>query len=421
MACITPLTFAQTPEQKILFNNAYAVFEKHCFKCHGPEKSKGGLRLDSHAAVLKGSKKSDNVVVAGHADQSELTYRVRLPVSDDDVMPPPKQGRLTNAEIVSLITWVDNGAPWVDGSATNGSEPMSSADVAELHKPMGVDLTQVMTPEEEAWFKNNIEQVLSTHCVGCHGPQKEKGDLRLDSTKFILAGGENGPALVPGDPAKSELLVRMLLPIDDEDVMPPEDKGRIPHEKIEAIRKWIADGARFPPPKSKLARGGENHYSRFFDALVGADKANVEWLKENGVFIEPLIWEGGGLRILFSHSTIALDPSVFDRLKPWLSKIRWVDFANTSLTDAAIDFANSLDQLLVLHLERTNLDDAMLAKLNASSSLEYLNLHSTKVSDASIPALKKLGTLRKLYLWNAPLTPEGVERLKRPGLHVVYQ
>jgi hypothetical protein len=59
--------------------------------------------------------------------------------------------------------------------------------------------------------------------------------------------------------------------------------------------------------------------------------------------------------------------------------------------------------------------------LNASSSLEYLNLHSTKVSDASIPALKKLGTLRKLYLWNAPLTPEGVERLKRPGLHVVYQ
>ena len=56
---------AQTPVQKLLFTRAHAVLEKHCFDCHGPEKQKGDLRVDSLAALLKGSKESDNVLVAG--------------------------------------------------------------------------------------------------------------------------------------------------------------------------------------------------------------------------------------------------------------------------------------------------------------------------------------------------------------------
>jgi mono/diheme cytochrome c family protein len=413
---------AQTPAQKLLFTRAHAVLEKHCFDCHGPEKQKGALRVDSLAALLKGSKESDNVLVAGHADQSEMVYRIRLPVADDDVMPPAKTPlRLTNQEILVLIQWVDGGAPWDAPAAEAGEKEMSAPDVAELHKPLGVDLARSMSPEEEAWFKGNIEQVFANHCTGCHGPQKQKGDLRLDRAKLILAGGENGPVIVPGNPSKSELLVRMLLPKDDEDVMPPEEKGRVPREKIAALRKWISDGAHFPPPKSKLARGGENHYTRFFEPLVGTDKRNIDWLKQNGVFVEPLIWEGGGLRVLFSHSSVALDSSVFDRLKTWESHIRWLDFSNAQLTPEALAFANSLDLLLVLHLERTNLDDTLLKQLNSATRLEYLNLHSTQVSDASVAVLKKLPALRKLYLWNTKMSPEAVQRLEREDLRLVYR
>jgi len=67
--------------------------------------------------------------------------------------------------------------------------------------------------------------------------------LRLDHSSFIAHGGETGPVLVPGDAAISRLIVAVSY--DDVDLqMPP--KGRLSEEQVEALRKWIADGAVWP-------------------------------------------------------------------------------------------------------------------------------------------------------------------------------
>src|SRR5262245_37159138 len=62
------------------------ILEKQCFKCHGAEKQKGKMRLDSRDAALKGGK-AGPALVAGDASKSELIRRVNLPKSDDDFMP----------------------------------------------------------------------------------------------------------------------------------------------------------------------------------------------------------------------------------------------------------------------------------------------------------------------------------------------
>ncbi len=79
----------------------------HCWKCHGPEKHKGGLRLDSAEGIVQGGD-TGPAVVAGKPDESLLIEAVRY---QGDLKMPPK-GKLTNAEVADLSEWVRAGADW---------------------------------------------------------------------------------------------------------------------------------------------------------------------------------------------------------------------------------------------------------------------------------------------------------------------
>lgn len=113
------------PQQLPVFAGIIApLFENKCVNCHGAAKSKGDLRLDSFAAVMKGGE--DGVVVKpGNAAGSEMMRRVLLPEDTDDHMPPGGKPQLTTDEIALLKWWIDTGA---SGSNT----------VAELQPPPDV-------------------------------------------------------------------------------------------------------------------------------------------------------------------------------------------------------------------------------------------------------------------------------------------
>jgi len=93
-------------------------------------------------------------------------------------------------------------------------------------------------------FESDVWPILAEHCVTCHGPYDQFGDLRYDSKERILEGGKNGKVMVPGEPDKSSMYMRVNLPADDLDVMPSEGE-LLTKEQIEVIRRWIAQGAEF--------------------------------------------------------------------------------------------------------------------------------------------------------------------------------
>ncbi|MGD9720647.1 MAG: PSD1 and planctomycete cytochrome C domain-containing protein [Pirellulales bacterium] len=90
-------------------------------------------------------------------------------------------------------------------------------------------------------FEKHVRPLLVNRCLECHGA-KQEGGLRLDSRAAMIAGGDNGPALVPGDPDAS-LLVKALR-YADEPKMPPA--GPLANEAIEPLVQWIAAGAPWP-------------------------------------------------------------------------------------------------------------------------------------------------------------------------------
>ena len=89
-------------------------------------------------------------------------------------------------------------------------------------------------------FARDIEPILTKSCVGCHGPLKSKGSLRLDSRAAAMKAG----VLAPGKPAESELLKRIAA--KDDARMPPEPQKNLNGAEIAKLKLWIEQGAQWP-------------------------------------------------------------------------------------------------------------------------------------------------------------------------------
>ncbi|MDF3058107.1 MAG: hypothetical protein K0R17_2322 [Rariglobus sp.] len=103
---------AQAPAAPVFVKEIQPVLERACIDCHGPEKARGRLRLDSRAAALLGGKSGVPAVVPGKPETSELLRRVKLPRDHDEAMPADEGPGLSAAEIAALERWIAAGAAW---------------------------------------------------------------------------------------------------------------------------------------------------------------------------------------------------------------------------------------------------------------------------------------------------------------------
>jgi len=94
-------------------------------------------------------------------------------------------------------------------------------------------------------FVKDIQPILERNCMRCHDAEKNKGGLRMDTHELIMEGGDSGDAIVPGNPAASEILVRIHLRPIDEGVMPDEGRALEPAE-VALLDEWVKAGAPWP-------------------------------------------------------------------------------------------------------------------------------------------------------------------------------
>src|SRR5277367_3647849 len=91
-------------------------------------------------------------------------------------------------------------------------------------------------------FENKVRPLLAARCWQCHGPEKRKGGLRLDTAEAIGAGGDSGPVVVPGKPGESRLIE--AIGYSGELKMPP--KGKLREAEITELTSWVRAGAVWP-------------------------------------------------------------------------------------------------------------------------------------------------------------------------------
>jgi mono/diheme cytochrome c family protein len=109
------------------------IFAANCLKCHGPEKQRGGYRLDVQSIALTGGDGSAPNILPGRGAQSPLVQYISS--EDPEERMPPKDDALAPADIAKIKAWIDAGAVWPDHASVAVSDPLDWWSLQPIAKP----------------------------------------------------------------------------------------------------------------------------------------------------------------------------------------------------------------------------------------------------------------------------------------------
>jgi mono/diheme cytochrome c family protein len=168
------------------------VLAEQCFKCHGPEKQKGGLRMDRKADMLAGGDSGEPAIMPGKGAESALVARI-VSLDPDQVM-PPKGERLKTDQVAAIRRWIENGAHWPDSG-----KPEPDAAIAKAGAPTGMIITE---KDRDFWsFKTPIRSAVAA---------VKSGDWVRQPIDFFIAARLRESGLDPSPEAPRPVLIRRM-------------------------------------------------------------------------------------------------------------------------------------------------------------------------------------------------------------------
>jgi uncharacterized membrane protein len=298
-------------------------------------------------------------------------------------------------------------------------------------------------PGEKIVYSDVIVPILEQKCYSCHNAEKQKGKFRMDTYDLLVKGGKEGKDLVHGKSADSLMVVRIELPKDDDERMPPEGKKELTPDEVALIKWWIDSGASkdatlgslqpadaVKASLAKLVPAGDTVKEKaaaVAEVKHAADKreavkTEVEKLRKEfpaALNFESqtspgLVFTAVSMRKNFGDNDLA-------KLKPVLSDMVSMDLSASTVTDSGAKMLEDAKGLKSLRLSETALTDAGMDTLAKLSNLESLNLYGTQVTNEGVEKLVSLTSLKKLYLWQTKVDPTEIEALKKklPGCEII--
>jgi uncharacterized membrane protein len=329
------------------------------------------------------------------------------------------------AALCLMIWTADQG-----GKLTHGANFLTEHLPASLRALLGVPApppkapatnpaispTPAATPDtggiSVAFFASRVAPIFEDRCTTCHGPEKKKGKLRLDSFDYLMRGGKDGIVVKPGDPKGSELFRRITLPRNHKDAMPAEGKPGLTATQIKVIEFWIASGAeqivtgddarKAPPPPSPkpVVPPPAADYRPRLEQIQALEK-------ELGVQLVPRTQDPrDGLILRTASAPERCSDSVLAALKPIADLVVDAELTRTRVTDAGMQMLGDFPNLRVLDLSHTAITSRGLASLKNLNKLESLNLTATNVDDQGIQLLSRKPGLRHLYFFGTKSTTD---------------
>ncbi len=295
----------------------------------------------------------------------------------------------------------------------------------------GTDPTKPVAAPEV--YANVIQPIFENKCVQCHKTGKMKGKYNMETYDLLVKGGKEGAGVVPGDIEGSNIIVRMELPVDDEEHMPPEGKTDITDDELAVIRWWVESGA---SPDQKVS---EAEMPAEIEAIVsklvtieapkpkdgggtaakkptGPDKAVVDMIaKLTDKYPGTLTFESQkstGVVLSAVSLRAKMGDTEFGDFAPAVPHLVSADLSATTIGDSSVSKLKDASKLKMLRLGQTKITDASIDTIVALSELESLNLYGTEVTDAGAAKLATLPKLKKLYLWQTKVTEAGVAKIK---------
>jgi mono/diheme cytochrome c family protein len=98
---------------------------------------------------------------------------------------------------------------------------------------------------EKAIYETLIHPIFAAKCISCHGEEKSKGKLKMHTFAELMKNGDSGEATVVAGKAGDSLIIkRALLPLEEDEHMPPSNKDQLSEKELAILKWWIDGGAK---------------------------------------------------------------------------------------------------------------------------------------------------------------------------------
>ena len=332
-------------------------------------------------------------------------------------------GWLTLALLVAVTVTGHYG-----GNLTHGSTylveyaPQTIRDLVgmEERRPAVTDITQA-----DPWY-DIVDPMLQSRCGNCHNDDKQSGQLNLSTLDALMAGGESGAVVLPGNAAGSDLYKRITLPQNHENFMPAEGKTPLTADQVAILGWWIDAG--LPAETSVSALAVEETTMSLLAIEMGLAPAPVTAVAEryapvsgsllgqmvaSGWLVRQLSQESNGLIVSINAIGHPVSRDMLAFLADASGSIVELNLASTGMNDDLLALIADMSVLENLNLSNNGITDAGLALVSGFSKLETLNLYGNPaISDAGLASLDGLENLAAVYLWGTAVTEEGIASLQ---------
>ncbi|MET2985076.1 FN3 associated domain-containing protein [Aureibaculum conchae] len=273
-------------------------------------------------------------------------------------------------------------------------------------------------------FNDVIYKILDDKCIQCHNPTKTKGELSLVSMDAILKGGESGEVIEAGNAHGSLLYKQLLLPISDEDRMPPEGKPQLTKDEIWLLKHWIDSGLKFQGNYDNIAQNDTlskllNKYLVFDKVFIPkASKADIAEATEAGFMVLELVPGEPELSVKALNSDIT--KGQVNKLSNIKEQIVELDFSNVNITDNMTSIFKKMKNLKMLRLDNSSITDKAIKNIKAIKNLEVLNLFNTNITDNGLKELLAQIQPEDIYVWKTNVTKEMAMNLQKEHEVIIH-
>ncbi len=314
------------------------------------------------------------------------------------------------------------------GSLTHGSDYLSLKNIFNNDSVSTAAIRPIANVQQAQVYTDIVKPILQTKCYSCHGPNKQKGKLRMDDSLKLMKGGKDGIVIEPGNADASEIIKRLMLPVDNDDHMPPKEKPQPTESQIALIHWWIANGAAFDKKVNQFSQ--DDKIKPMLTALQNiseeikqasdlpatpvepVDANIIKQLKEKNILVLPVALNNNYVSANFVNDT-TVDNNDLQLIAQLSKQLVSLKLSSTNITDDGLKTIAQCNNLIKLFLNDTHITDEGLKNLIPLKNLRYLNLVNTKVSANGISQLKTLSKLQSIYLYQTRVTKQDRAMLQR--------
>ncbi len=321
----------------------------------------------------------------------------------------PYQGFLFLAGALVIIT------SHLGGTITHGQDFLTEhMPSLRPDKPSPVELKE---PAELVVFEDLIMPIMEDKCQSCHNQFKTKGGLVLTSYTSLMKGGDSEKLLVvANDPLQSELFHRLILPLEDDERMPPSEKPQLEPFEIDLFEWWIQTGG-----EEKMVVGNEPSdtltaiLDQYLPNLYQSERLKMRQQNELEALTKELTSLGEDIGLVIEQDqeyqgfftvSMQMPPALItnnsiEKLRSYAPLFSKISLPGADIDDDALFTVGKMTNLRDLYLPKTRVTGEGLTYLKDLGLLENINLSNSELSNTGILNLVHLPEVKTVYVWGA--------------------